>query len=91
MLFLIFFQRIKDGSIIDLVKIICVGDYIECINGENIVGWRYYDVVKKLKELKKEEFFILKLIEFKKVFGKLVVCVCEMFFFLVYFFKRNEN
>lgn len=76
MLSLIFFQRIKDGSTIDSVKTICVGDHIECINGENIVGWRHYDVAKKLKELKKEELFTLKLIEPKKAFGKLVVCVC---------------
>lgn len=91
MLSLIFFQRIKDGSTIDSVKTICVGDHIECINGENIVGWRHYDVAKKLKELKKEELFTLKLIEPKKAFGKLVVCVCEMFPSLAYLSKRNEN
>ncbi|XP_008517221.2 PDZ domain-containing protein GIPC2 isoform X2 [Equus przewalskii] len=63
-----FIKRIKDGSTIDSVKTICVGDHIECINGENIVGWRHYDVAKKLKELKKEELFTLKLIEPKKAF-----------------------
>ncbi|KAG8507942.1 PDZ domain-containing protein GIPC2 [Galemys pyrenaicus] len=63
-----FIKRIKDGSIIDSVKTICVGDHIECINGENIVGWRHYDVARKLKSLKKEEFFTLKLIEPKKAF-----------------------
>ena len=67
---LIFFQRIKDDSIIDSVKTICVGDHIEAINGENIVGWRHFDVSKKLKELKKEELFTLTLIEPKKAFGK---------------------
>ncbi|XP_037004030.2 PDZ domain-containing protein GIPC2 isoform X2 [Artibeus jamaicensis] len=61
-------ERIKDGSIIDSVKTICVGDHIECINGENIAGWRHFEVAKKLKELKKEEFFTLKLIEPKKAF-----------------------
>ncbi|XP_077882670.1 PDZ domain-containing protein GIPC2 isoform X3 [Ictidomys tridecemlineatus] len=61
-------ERIKDGSIIDSVKTICVGDHIESINGENIVGWRHYEVAKKLKELKKEELFTLKLIEPKKAF-----------------------
>ncbi|XP_059231196.1 PDZ domain-containing protein GIPC2 isoform X2 [Mustela nigripes] len=49
-----FIKRIKDGSLIDAVKTICVGDHIESINGENITGWRHYDVAKKLKELKKE-------------------------------------
>ncbi|ELW68052.1 PDZ domain-containing protein GIPC2, partial [Tupaia chinensis] len=63
-----FIKRIKDGSIIDSVKTICVGDHIESINGENIVGWRHYDVAKKLKELKKEELFTLQLIEPKKAF-----------------------
>lgn len=72
---LIFFQRIKDGSLIDAVKTICVGDHIESINGENITGWRHYDVAKKLKELKKGESFTLKLIEPKKAFGKLGVGV----------------
>ncbi|XP_038167669.1 PDZ domain-containing protein GIPC2 isoform X1 [Arvicola amphibius] len=63
-----FIKRIKDGSTIDSVKTICVGDHIEGINGENIVGWRHYEVAKKLKELKKEELFTLQLIEPKKAF-----------------------
>lgn len=45
-----------------------MGDHIESINGENIVGWRHFDVAKKLKELKKEELFTMKLIEPKKAF-----------------------
>ncbi|KAJ8793473.1 hypothetical protein J1605_019307 [Eschrichtius robustus] len=64
-----FIKRIKDGSIVDSVKTICVGDHIEAINGETIVGWRHFDVAKKLKELKKEELFTLKLIEPKRAFG----------------------
>nr|XP_023417029.1 PDZ domain-containing protein GIPC2 [Cavia porcellus] len=63
-----FIKRIKSGSIIDSVKTICVGDHIESINGENIVGWRHYEVAKKLKELKKEELFTMKLVEPKKAF-----------------------
>ncbi|XP_023064687.1 PDZ domain-containing protein GIPC2 isoform X4 [Piliocolobus tephrosceles] len=64
-----FIKRIKDGGVIDSIKTICVGDHIESINGENIVGWRHYDVAKKLKELKKEEVFTMKLIEPKKAFA----------------------
>ncbi|KAM8791219.1 PDZ domain-containing protein GIPC2 [Rhynchonycteris naso] len=60
--------RIKDGSVIDSVKTICVGDHIESINGENIVGWRHFAVVQKLKRLKKEETFTMRLIEPKKAF-----------------------
>lgn len=63
-----FIKRIREGSIIDSVKTICVGDHIACINGENIVGWRHYDVAKKLKGLKKDEIFTMKLIEPKKAF-----------------------
>ncbi|XP_054422871.1 PDZ domain-containing protein GIPC2 isoform X1 [Pteronotus mesoamericanus] len=63
-----FIKKIKDGSITDSVKTICVGDHIECINGENIAGWRHFEVAKKLKELKKEELFTLTLIEPKKAF-----------------------
>ncbi|KAM9244387.1 PDZ domain-containing protein GIPC2 [Dugong dugon] len=63
-----FIKNIKDGSLIDSVKTICVGDHIESINGQSIVGWRHYDVAKKLKELKREELFTLKLIEPKKAF-----------------------
>ncbi|XP_004679581.1 PREDICTED: PDZ domain-containing protein GIPC2 [Condylura cristata] len=63
-----FIKRIKDGSVIDSVKTICVGDHIACINGENTAGWRHYDVAKKLKSLKKEEVFTMKLIEPRKAF-----------------------
>ncbi|XP_055441351.1 PDZ domain-containing protein GIPC2 isoform X6 [Bubalus kerabau] len=69
-----FIKRIKDNSIIDSVKTICVGDHIEAINGENIVGWRHFDVAKKLKELKKEELFTLTLIEPKKAFETSFLC-----------------
>ncbi|XP_062961114.1 PDZ domain-containing protein GIPC2 [Cynocephalus volans] len=63
-----FIKRIKDGGIIDSIKTICVGDHIESINGENVTGWRHYDVAKKLRELKKEELFTMKLIEPRKAF-----------------------
>ncbi|KAM9005345.1 PDZ domain-containing protein GIPC2 [Sarcophilus harrisii] len=61
-----FIKKIKDGSLMDSVKTVCVGDHIQEINGVNIVGWRHYDVAKMLKELKKEQLFSLKLIEPKK-------------------------
>ncbi|XP_036613484.1 PDZ domain-containing protein GIPC2 [Trichosurus vulpecula] len=63
-----FIKRIKYGSLMDSEKSVCVGDHIEEINGQNIVGWRHYDVAKKLKELKKDQSFSLKLIEPKKAF-----------------------
>ncbi|XP_074076402.1 PDZ domain-containing protein GIPC2 [Macrotis lagotis] len=63
-----FIKRIKYGSLMDSVKDVCVGDHIEEINGQNIVGWRHYDVAKMLKDLKKEQIFSLKLVEPKKAF-----------------------
>ncbi|XP_018415366.1 PREDICTED: PDZ domain-containing protein GIPC2 [Nanorana parkeri] len=63
-----FIKRIKEGSVIDNVKIISVGDHIESINGKNIVGSRHYEVAKMLKELEKGLSFTLKLIEPLKAF-----------------------
>lgn len=61
----------------DGVKVICVGDHIECINGKNIVGTRHYEVARMLKDLPKDQSFKLKLIEPMKAFGK----VLSLFFF----------
>ncbi|XP_044156962.1 PDZ domain-containing protein GIPC2 [Bufo gargarizans] len=63
-----FIKRIKEDSIIDKIKVINVGDHIECINGKNIVGTRHYEVAKMLKELEKGKTFTLKLIEPLKAF-----------------------
>ncbi|XP_044540793.1 PDZ domain-containing protein GIPC2-like, partial [Gracilinanus agilis] len=64
-----FIKRIQAGSLMDGVRTVSVGDHIEEINGQNIVGWRHYDVARTLKELKKEQPFSLKLVEPKKAFG----------------------
>ncbi|CDQ88733.1 unnamed protein product [Oncorhynchus mykiss] len=64
-------QRIKEGSVVDNVKVISVGDHIECINGKNIVGTRHYEVARMLKELPKEQKFTLKLVEPMKAFEML--------------------
>ena len=63
-------QRIKEGSVVDKVKVISVGDHIECINGKNIVGSRHYEVARMLKELPKDQKFTLKLVEPMKAFGE---------------------
>nr|XP_033771910.1 PDZ domain-containing protein GIPC2 isoform X2 [Geotrypetes seraphini] len=63
-----FIKRIKDGSVIDRVKVISVGDHIEGINGKNIVGIRHYEVAKMLKDLEISQTFTLKLIEPMKAF-----------------------
>ncbi|KTG36157.1 hypothetical protein cypCar_00040393 [Cyprinus carpio] len=55
----------------DGVKVICVGDHIECINGKNIVGMRHYEVARMLKELPKDQSFTIKLVEPMKAFEML--------------------
>lgn len=55
----------------DGVKVICIGDHIECINGKNIVGMRHYEVARMLKELPRDQSFTLKLVEPMKAFEML--------------------
>lgn len=54
------------------MKLICVGDHVESINGRHIVGTRHYEVARMLKELPKDKPFTLKLIEPMKAFGELL-------------------
>ncbi len=67
-------QRIKEGSVMDGVKVICVGDHIECINGKNIVGIRHFEVARMLKVLPKDQSFTIKLVEPMKAFGLSFIC-----------------
>lgn len=68
-------QRIKEGSTIDRLKTVCVGDHIEAINDQSIVGCRHYEVAKMLKEQSRGIPFTLRLVEPKKAFGEYCVCV----------------
>ncbi|XP_015601623.1 PDZ domain-containing protein GIPC3 [Cephus cinctus] len=61
-----FIKRIKEGSVIDKVKVIQVGDHIEKINSENLVGRRHFEVAKMLKNIPKGSKFTLRLIEPQK-------------------------
>ena len=63
-------QRIKEGSLIDQIKVICVGDHVESINGKSVVGCRHYEVAKHLKDLEKGQTIMLKLVEPMKSFGE---------------------
>ena len=40
-----------------------MGDHIEMIDQQNVVGWRHYEVAKALKDIPKGKNFSLKLIE----------------------------
>ncbi|XP_072516783.1 PDZ domain-containing protein GIPC3 [Salminus brasiliensis] len=63
-----FIKRIKEGSTIDRLKTVCVGDHIEAINDQSIVGCRHYEVAKMLKEQQRGEPFTLRLVGPKKAF-----------------------
>lgn len=63
-----FIKRIKEGSTIDQLKSVCVGDHIEAINDQSIVGCRHYEVAKMLKEQSRGEPFTLRLVGPKKAF-----------------------
>ncbi|XP_013104978.1 PDZ domain-containing protein GIPC3 [Stomoxys calcitrans] len=58
-----FIKRIKEGSIIDCIEHILVGDHIEKLNGESMVGKRHYEVARLLKEIPTGGTFTLRLVE----------------------------
>lgn len=58
-----FIKRIKEGSIIDGIEYIQVGDHIERINSMNLVGKRHFEVAKMLKDIKQGDTFTIRLIE----------------------------
>ncbi|KAK7100146.1 PDZ domain-containing protein GIPC1-like [Littorina saxatilis] len=58
-----FIKRIKEGSIMDKVPFVAVGDHIEKIDGESLVGCRHFEVAKKLKEIPKGKTFLLRTVE----------------------------
>nr|XP_038953964.1 PDZ domain-containing protein GIPC1 isoform X2 [Rattus norvegicus] len=61
-------ERIKEGSVIDHIQLISVGDMIEAINGQSLLGCRHYEVARLLKELPRGRTFTLKLTEPRKAF-----------------------
>lgn len=66
-----FIKRIKEGSLMDQIKMICVGDHIESINGKDVSDCRHYEVAKMLKDLEKGQVFKLQLIEPRKAFEEI--------------------
>ncbi|XP_025901363.1 PDZ domain-containing protein GIPC3 [Nothoprocta perdicaria] len=63
-----FIKRIKEGSIINRLETVCVGDSIEAINDQTIVGCRHYEVARMLRELPRAQPFTLRLVQPKKAF-----------------------
>lgn len=68
-----FIKRIKEGSVIDHIQLISVGDMIEAINGQSLLGCRHYEVARLLKELPRGRTFTLKLTEPRKAFDMIGV------------------
>ncbi|NXM13623.1 GIPC3 protein, partial [Ploceus nigricollis] len=64
-----FIKRIKEGSIINRLQTVCVGDSIEAINDHTIVGCRHYEVARMLRELPRAQPFTLRLVQPKKAFA----------------------
>lgn len=58
-----FIKRIKEGSVIDRIKVIEVGDHLEKIDSTSLVGKRHFEVAKMLKEIPKGSKFTLRLVE----------------------------
>jgi len=58
-----FIKRIKEGSIINGIPFIEVGDHIEKIDGESLVGCRHYEVARMLKEIPRGATFVIRLVE----------------------------
>ena len=65
-----FIKRIKEGSIIDGVAQICVGDHIKGINGQPVVGIRHYDVARMLRDFPVGVEITFELAEPVRGFGK---------------------
>ena len=65
-----FIKRIKEGSVMETISTVLVGDHIEAINGKSMVGARHYEVAKEFKELPVGLNFTVALIEPKKAFSK---------------------
>jgi len=58
-----FIKRIKDGSIIQRLKHIEVGDHIERIDNQSLIGKRHFEVAKMLKDIPKGTTFVMRLVQ----------------------------
>ncbi|EEB10531.1 PDZ domain-containing protein GIPC1, putative [Pediculus humanus corporis] len=59
---LAFIKRIKPGSVIEQIPVIQVGDHIEKINDESLIGKRHFEVAKRLKDIPQGSTFTLRLV-----------------------------
>jgi len=61
-----FIKRIKEGSVMSTIPYIEIGDHIEKIDGESLIGCRHFEVAKMLKEIPKGATFVIRLVEPQK-------------------------
>lgn len=59
----VFIKRIKENSIMDRLGIVQIGDHIEKLNGESLVGKRHYEVARRLKNITRGSTLTVRLIE----------------------------
>lgn len=58
-----FIKRIKEGSVVSSIPHIQVGDHIEKLDGNDMVGKRHFEVAKHLKDIPKGSTFTIRLVE----------------------------
>jgi len=58
-----FIKRIRENSVISKLECVQVGDHIEKIDGNTVVGCRHFEVAKMLKAIPKGHQFILRVVE----------------------------
>lgn len=58
-----FIKKIKPNSVIDSIKHIQVGDHIEKIDNQSVVGRRHFEVAKMLKDIPKDSTFVMRFVQ----------------------------
>ncbi|XP_072396557.1 PDZ domain-containing protein GIPC1-like [Diabrotica undecimpunctata] len=58
-----FIKRIKEGSVVSHIPHIQVGDHIEKLDNQNMIGKRHFEVAKALKEIPRGATFTIRLVE----------------------------
>lgn len=57
-----FIKVIKPGSIMAGIEGICVGDHVERVDDDSMIGLRHFEVAKRLKDIPKGTTFRLRVV-----------------------------
>ncbi|XP_039262475.1 PDZ domain-containing protein GIPC2-like [Styela clava] len=63
-----FIKRIKEETIADSCRTLCVGDHIEAIDDKSLIGCRHFEVAKALKDIPLGATLTMTLVEPRKAF-----------------------